>query len=207
MGLAFQAWTNKPIRLANFGYFGHMWEVYAMWAWIGIFLGASFEATGLENAQRWASLMAFFSIAAGMPGSVLGGMIADRIGRTAMTSAVLAMSGLCCLIIGPAFGGSIVVVSLIALFWGATVSPDSAQFSASVGELSKPEHRGTMLTMQTAIGFTLALVSVQLMPHWIDLVGWQWAFTPLVAGPVFGIISMLKLRQLPQSQQLANGRR
>ncbi|MCV6576107.1 MAG: MFS transporter [Cohaesibacter sp.] len=207
LGLALQAITNKPIRLANFGYFGHMWEVYAMWAWIGIFLGASFQQAGLENAQSWASLMAFFTIAAGMPGSIIGGMIADRIGRTLMTSIVLAMSGLCSLIIGPLFGGSIILVCLIALLWGATVSPDSAQFSTSVGELSKPEHRGTMLTMQTAIGFTLALVSVQLMPHWINLVGWQWAFTPLVAGPIFGIMSMLRLRKLPQSQQLANGRR
>ncbi|MCT4656120.1 MAG: MFS transporter [Cohaesibacter sp.] len=207
LGLALQALTNKPIRLANFGYFGHMWEVYAMWAWIGIFLGASFEQAGLENAQSWASLMAFFTIAAGAPGSVVGGMIADRIGRTVMTSAVLAMSGTCAVIIGPLFGGSIGLVCLVAILWGATVSPDSAQFSASVGELSKPEHRGTMLTMQTAIGFTLALVSVQLMPHWIDLVGWQWAFTPLAAGPVFGILSMLRLRTLPQSRQLANGRR
>ncbi|WP_172891553.1 hypothetical protein [Cohaesibacter sp. ES.047] len=64
-----------------------------------------------------------------------------------------------------------------------------------------------MLTMQIAVGFFLALVSVQLMPHWIDLVGWHWAFTPLVAGPLFGIVSMLSLGRLPQSRQLANGRR
>ncbi|PLW77577.1 MFS transporter [Cohaesibacter celericrescens] len=207
LGLAFESLTNKPIRLANFGYFGHMWEVYAMWAWIALFLGASFEFSGVENPQRWASLMTFFTIAAGAPGSMIGGMIADRIGRTLMTSVVLAMSGTCALIIGPLFGGPVFLVCLIAILWGATVSPDSAQFSTAVGELSKPENRGTMLTMQTAIGFSLALVSVQLMPHWIALVGWHWAFTPLVAGPVFGIVSMLKLRKLPQSQQLAGGKR
>ena len=207
LGLAFRAFSDKPIRLANFGYFGHMWEVYAMWAWIGIFLGASFAATGLEDADRWASLTTFFVIAAGAPGSLVGGMIADRIGRTLMTSIVLGLSGACALIIGPLFGGPIALVILIALLWGASVSPDSAQFSTAVGELSKPEHRGTMLTMQTAIGFTLALVSVQVMPHWIALVGWHWAFTPLVAGPVFGIVSMMRLRKLPQSHALANGKR
>lgn len=207
LGLAFEAFTNKPIRLANFGYFGHMWEVYAMWAWIALYLAASFEASGIENPQSWASLMAFFTIAAGAPGSIFGGMIADRVGRTAMTSVVLAISGFCSVIIGPLFGGPILLVCLVAILWGASVSPDSAQFSTAVGELSKPENRGTMLTMQTAVGFSLALISVQVMPHWIALVGWHWAFTPLVAGPVFGIISMLRLRKLPQSRQLAGGRR
>lgn len=207
LGLALQAFTNKPIRLANFGYFGHMWEVYAMWAWIALYLAASFEASGVEHPQSWASLMAFFTIAAGAPGSIFGGMIADRVGRTAMTSVVLATSGLCSVIIGPLFGGPILIVCLVAILWGASVSPDSAQFSTAVGELSKPENRGTMLTMQTAVGFSLALISVQVMPHWIALVGWHWAFTPLVAGPVFGIISMLRLRKLPQSLQLAGGKR
>ena len=206
IGLALEALRNKPIRLANFGYFGHMWEVYAMWAWIALYLGASFEASGIENSAKWASLVTFLTIAAGAPGSIWGGRIADKVGRTLMTSTVLAASGTCCLIIGPLFGGPVFLVILVAIIWGATVSPDSAQFSTAVGELSKPENRGTMLTMQTAIGFSLALVSVQLMPHWIALVGWHWAFTPLVAGPIFGIISMLRLRQLPESRQLANGR-
>nr|WP_321444501.1 MFS transporter [uncultured Cohaesibacter sp.] len=207
LGLALEALTNKPIRLANFGYFGHMWEVYAMWTWIVLYLGASFEVSGVDNPGKWASLVAFFTLAAGAPGSIWGGRIADKVGRTLMTSVVLAASGFCSLIIGSLFGGPVVLVVLIAILWGATVSPDSAQFSTAVGELSKPENRGTMLTMQTAIGFSLALVSVQLMPHWIALVGWHWAFTPLVAGPIFGIISMLKLRKLPQSEQLAGGRR
>ncbi|WP_319531746.1 MFS transporter [uncultured Cohaesibacter sp.] len=204
---AITAFTDRPIRLANYGYFGHMWEVYAMWAWIGLYLAASFEAAGLDDANRWASLMAFVTIAAGAPVSMIGGRLADRFGRTLMTSTVLAMSGICSLLAGPLFGGPVLVVCLLAVIWGATVSPDSAQFSTAVGELSKPENRGTMLTMQTAIGFSLALVSVQLMPHWIDLVGWHWAFTPLVAGPIFGIVSMLSLRRLPQSRQLAGGRR
>ncbi|WP_114008789.1 MFS transporter [Cohaesibacter intestini] len=207
LGLAFEALTNKPIRLANFGYFGHMWEVYAMWTWIVLYLGASFEVSGIDNPGKWASLVAFFTLAAGAPGSIWGGRIADKVGRTLMTSVVLAASGTCSLIIGPLFGGPVFLVVLVAILWGATVSPDSAQFSTAVGELSKPENRGTMLTMQTAIGFSLALVSVQLMPHWIALVGWHWAFTPLVAGPIFGIISMLRLRRLPQSRQLASGRR
>ena len=207
MSIAFQAFTNRPIRLANFGYFGHMWEVYAMWSWIALYLGASFEVAGLDDATRWASLVAFFTIAAGAPVSVVGGRIADRVGRTLMTSVVLALSGTCAVLIGPLFGGPIALVCLVAIFWGATVSPDSAQFSTAVGELSKPEHRGTMLTMQTAVGFSLALVSVQLMPHWVALVGWTWAFTPLVAGPLFGIASMLRLRRLPQSRELAGGRR
>ena len=207
LGLALEALTNKPIRLANFGYFGHMWEVYAMWTWIVLYLGASFEVSGIDNPGKWASLVAFFTLAAGAPGSIWGGRIADKVGRTLMTSVVLASSGFCSLIIGPLFGGPVILVVLVAILWGATVSPDSAQFSTAVGELSKPENRGTMLTMQTAIGFSLALVSVQLMPHWIALVGWHWAFTPLVAGPIFGIVSMLKLRRLPQSRQLASGRR
>ena len=140
-------------------------------------------------------------------GAFFGGYLADRIGRTALTMAALFVSGACCLASGPLFGAAPVLVIGLALVWGIAVIADSAQFSTSVAELSEPGTQGTMLTTQNATGFAVALVSVQLLPVWVDSVGWDWAFTPLVLGPIFGFWAMWRLRYRPEAGRLAGGRR
>ncbi len=84
---------------------------------------------------------------------------------------------------------------------------DSAQFSAAVSELSDPRYVGTALTMQTSLGFLLTLFTIRLIPPLVERVGWEWAFVVLVAGPVFGIGSMLRLRRLPEAERMASGNR
>ena len=204
---ALETWRNPGIRLANFGYYGHMWELYAVWAGISFYLTASFERSGIDDAIGSGRLWGFFVIASGFFGALLGGYLADKIGRTALTMASLLVSGACCLLAGPLFGAAPAIVLSLAFVWGIAVIADSAQFSTSVAELAEPDSQGTMLTTQNAVGFAIALVSVQLLPVWVKNVGWEWAFTPLVIGPVFGFLAMWRLRSRPEAVRLAGGRR
>ena len=205
--MALAALRDRPLRLANFGYLGHMWELYAMWAWIGAFLAASFAASGTSEPVSTASIAAFATIAIGFAGALGGGFLADRIGRTTLTMAAMSISAACCLLAGVVFGASPAIVLLLCAVWGVTVIADSAQFSACISELSPPGLTGTMLTTQTAAGFALTLVTIQLMPVWVDLVGWSWAFAPLAIGPILGTLAMARLRRDPASLKLAGGRR
>ncbi|MGI9382482.1 MAG: MFS transporter [Methyloligellaceae bacterium] len=202
-----KAWTSVPMRLANFGYFGHMWELYAMWGWVGAFLAASFAVNpGSAGAAVWAKLATFAAVAIGALGCLLGGLLADRIGRTVLTSGAMAVSGACALLVGFLFGASPWLLTLVCLIWGLAAVADSAQFSASVIELSEPELVGTMLTVQTCIGFLITFVTIQATPYLVEIVGWRYGFAYLALGPALGIAAMLRLGASPAARRLAGGR-
>jgi MFS family permease len=202
------AWRDVPLRLANIGYLGHMWELYAMWAWIGVFAHASFAITlAPDVAPIAAKLTAFLTIAAGAIGCVAAGFLADRIGRTTITIIAMAVSGSCAATIGVLYGGSTWLLVAVCVVWGISIVADSAQFSASIAELADRSRVGTMLTVQTAMGFTLTLVTIHLLPHWVESMGWRYAFLPLSIGPAIGVYAMVRLRAHPRAALLAGGRR
>jgi MFS family permease len=186
--------SERGVRLATLGYLGHMWELYAMWAWMPAFAAASLAARGVESGRQ-GSLVAFVAIASGAVGCVMAGRWADAFGKARVAGAAMAISAGCAAAAGVIFGGAPILLMLLAVVWGFSVVADSAQFSALVSEYSPRTHVGTALTLQTCAGFLLTMVSMRLLPAVAASAGWQWAFLVLVPGPVLGAAAMARLEK------------
>lgn len=194
---------NRGARLASLGYLGHMWELYAMWSTIGLFWRA---ATERGSGPAWlAPVMAFLSIGAGAIGSVVAGRFADVVGRSNVTIVAMAISGVCAIVIGPAMGAPLLILATISIVWGASVVADSAQFSAAVTEFSPSRYVGTAVTVQTASGFLLTMITIRMVPTWVGWWGWERAYLPLAIGPILGIVAMWRLRPLERDARERRG--
>ncbi len=186
---------NRHFRLASIGYFGHMWELYAMWAWI-----AAFYVDVLGSARQ-ASFAAFAVISAGAAGSVYAGVVSDRRSRAAAAALALRWSGSLALIVGFLVDAPDPIVIGLGLVWGFWVVADSAQFSTIVTETSAPAYVGTALTMQLAAGFVLTVFTIFLVPVVRDAQGWGWAFAMLAPGPLVGVLAMQALQRGPTTSR------
>ncbi|ANU12293.1 MFS transporter [Planococcus antarcticus DSM 14505] len=190
-----QVLVNKPVILANYGYFGHMWELCAMWTWLPVFLAASFASYSSQVSPTMIAFASFVSIGvAGAVGCVLGGLVADKVGRSRLTIISLVVSASCSVVIGFTFGQALWLTLTVSVIWGMFVISDFAQFSAAVTEFAELPYVGTALTFQMCIGFLITIFSINLIPVVQSIIGWKWVFALLSIGPVFGIISMMKFR-------------
>jgi MFS family permease len=179
-----------------------------MWAWIGSFmLYVVGDRSLIGDGLNLASGLTFLVFAVGAVASSLAGMWSEKIGRTAVASIAMVISGTMAAFIGFVPHELTVLIVILAIIWGASVIADSAQFSTAMTELSDPMYRGTMLTFQTGIGFALTAVSIWLLPIVRDSSGWGWAFAMLALGPIVGTAAMMRLRSLPEAKNLAGGLR
>jgi len=201
-----RVFADRGVRLASLGYFGHMWELYAMWAWFAVFFGSYLAVNGKTDATRGAAFATFAVIGVGGLGCWVGGIIGDRWGRTRATALAMALSGSCALVIGPARGLPAAVVLVVGLAWGFWVVADSAQFSTMVTELAPQKYVGTAVTLQLAVGFSLTVVTIWLVPVLSDHLTWTWAFAFLAPGPAIGIAAMLQLMRAPEAALIGSGR-
>ena len=206
-----RVWAEPALRRANFGYLGHMFELYAMWTWAPRLIEASYAHAGWNFSAAKAA--AFATVAIGGVGCVLAGLTADRAGRCWTTIASLVASGGCALVAGALFDwpGALTAICLV---WGFAVVADSAQFSAAISELCDPRFVGTALTIQTCAGFLLTTLTIRAVPWVLGDAGasggsaaWWPALAMLAAGPVFGIYHMARLQQMREATKMAGGAR
>lgn len=191
-GAVLAAFRRRDIAAANAGYLGHMWELYAFWAWTGAFIVAWRADRDLEAGPE-IGLFTFAVVAVGAVGALAAGTLADRFGRAEIAGSALAVSGLCALLSPLVWTGPGWALAGLLAIYGVAVIADSAQFSATVAERAPPGFAGSLLTLQTALGFALTVASVQLLPLWAEAIGWRYAFLPLAAGPAVGVAAMVVL--------------
>jgi MFS family permease len=188
-----RVFANRGVRLASLGYVGHMWELFAVYAWFSAFFADALRARGTPVGSA-AAYATFAMFAVGGLGCWLGGILADRWGRPSLTALMMALSGSCALLIGLLFGASPWLILLVGLVWGFTVVADSAQFSTMVTEYADQAYVGTALTLQLAAGFTVTVATIWLIPVLEQALGWRWSFAILAPGPFLGVLAMLRLR-------------
>ncbi len=190
------AWTDRRIRRAYLGYFGHMWELYAMWAWVGTAAAASY-AMRMETvqAESLGKLTAFLAIGLGAFVCVPAGWMGDRKGKANVTILAMLASGSAALLTAASFGGPVWLTFVLVVVWGLAVIPDSAQFSAIVADAAPPHIAGSLLTFQTALGFALTIVTVQVTPLAAAAFGWPVVLAALAIGPAVGVVAMMPLRR------------
>ena len=178
-------------RAAAFGYFGHMWELYAFWAFLPLVLTASLA--GDTASATYVSLSSFAIIAAGAIGCVVGGLISQRRGSAKVATVQLMASGICCLVSPVMFNAPFAVYMIFMLVWGVVVVGDSPQFSALNAQYAPTDRVGSALTLVTSIGFAITVVSIQLLNTAFDVIGPRFAFLLLLPGPILGLLALRRL--------------
>jgi len=181
----------KRFRSAAFGYFGHMWELYAFWAFAPVWLAAYIQA---RPGMDWSiSLASFGVIGIGSVGCVLAGLWSVRRGSAPAAVFCLTVSGACCLVSPLMFAAPPFLFIAFLAMWGMAVIGDSAQFSALAAHTAPREWVGSALTIVNCLGFALTILSIQLTGRLAEALPPQWLLCPLAAGPILGLLAARRL--------------
>ncbi len=184
---------SRELRLAAFGYFGHMWELYAFWAFVPVFItGYSARFGQPLNTPFWA----FAVIAMGAVGCAVGGIISIRRGSSWVAYTQLAASAMMCLLSPLLFHLALIPFLAALLFWGIVVVGDSPQFSALAAQTAPANLVGSALTIINSIGFAITIVSIEFLNRLRDSLAIEYLFLLLMAGPALGFLSIRTLRSL-----------
>lgn len=179
---------SADFRASAFGYFGHMWELYAFYAFLPVLLAARLTSDGAAT-----SLLSFSAIGIGLVGCVAGGYLSRTMGSPRVAFIQLSASGLCCLVSPLAFMAPLPIFLAFLMFWGMVIVGDSPQFSALNARLAPPRLVGSALTIANCIGFSITTVSIALLAWLIGIVGPQYVFLFLVPGPLLGLLALRRL--------------
>lgn len=185
----FKVFRNTKFRSAAFGYFGHMWELYAFWAFVPIILATYLKLNPASSLNI--PLLSFLIIGLGGFACVGGGYLAQVYGTKRTAATALLLSGLCCLIspLVLLFGSQFILI-LFLVFWGLVVIADSPLFSTLVAQNTNPETKGTALTIVNSIGFALTIISIQLLSYLYSVINPNYVFLILAIGPALGLIAL-----------------
>ncbi|SDH04429.1 Predicted arabinose efflux permease, MFS family [Psychroflexus sediminis] len=186
----FQVFRNRNFRAAAFGYFGHMWELYAFWAFVPVLL-QTYNLTHPEVTFN-VSLWSFLIIGIGGLSCVLGGYISQRKGTKTTASVALLLSCTCCLAVPWMFALESDVFIGFLLLWGMLVIADSPLLSTLVAQSAPAEVKGTALTIVNCIGFAITIVSIQLLSSLMLWASSNFIYTLLAIGPLLGLTALRK---------------
>lgn len=200
---------ERSLALVNLGYVSHMWELYAMWGWIGPYLVYVLQqqGRGADAATDLGGQLAFAIIGVGALACAIAGFLGDRFGRTLTTSVLLIVSAACSFAFGFLETAPIALIAFVGLIYGFAIVADSPLYSAGVTELAPRERIGAALGVQSVLGYGTTIVSVFLFGVVADRVSWTAAFVMLGVGAMLGPIAMLRLRAMPEAEKMAGGKR
>ena len=187
----FKVFKNRNFRSAAFGYFGHMWELYAFWTFVPIMLTTYVKL--YPHTRFNIPLLSFIIIALGSVSCVIGGYLSQKFGAKKTASLALTLSCICCLLSPLLFyiNSSTIFIGFL-IFWGLVVIADSPLFSTLVAQNTVAENKGTALTIVNCIGFSITIISIQLINSLNEVLDAKYIYTILAIGPILGLIALKK---------------
>ncbi|MFC5282530.1 MFS transporter [Pedobacter alpinus] len=183
----FTSFKTIEFRKAALGYFGHMWELYAFWAFLPLILSTNFK---LNQSVLNVSILSAIIIGSGFLACGFSGIISQRLGVKFTAKSALFLSGICCLLSPLFILGNSILLLMFLVFWAIVVIADSPLFSTLVAQNCPPQNKGTSLTIVNCIGFSITIFSIQLMQMLSGFLSIQYLFLVLAVGPIFGLLSL-----------------
>ena len=187
-GIISSIFKNKKFRIAAFGYFGHMWELYTFWTFVPILISMYFTKNAIEEINI--HTLSFSIIAIGSLACIVAGYLSEHFKTKTIARNFLTLSALCCLSLPFFYNSTPTIFITFLAFWGFVVIGDSPLFSTLVAHSASAETKGTALTIVNSIGFTITILSIQLITKFHEYSNSVYIFTILAIGPIFGLIGL-----------------